>query len=412
MAGRKPVASHPPKAIHNPGRPTIRQSNQTPCRIGVRIAPVSHARCGELPGEAARGNRYTGGRMGGVESFQGTATARSDAPAVARWLLLCAAMVLAMVLIGGITRLTESGLSIVEWQPLVGTIPPLSDADWQALFQKYQTSPQFKQVNRGMTLGEFKSIFWWEYIHRLWGRLIGLVFALPFLWFLARRQIAGALVWKLGGIFALGAAQGAMGWYMVASGLVDRPEVSQYRLTAHLGLALLIYALLLWTAWNLRGARLGDAAPAAMRRGAAGLLILVTVAVLAGGFVAGLDAGLLYNTFPLMEGRLVPPDYLATEPWWRDVFENRATVQFHHRLLGIATLAAAGVYAWRTLGPGTPRPVRRAAAALAHTAALQVALGIATLLLVVPVSLAALHQAGAMALFTAALWLRFVVSRR
>jgi len=349
--------------------------------------------------------------MRNVEPFQNPSRGREETLSVARWLLLCAGMVLAMVLIGGITRLTESGLSIVEWQPLVGTIPPLGDADWQALYQKYQTSPQFAQVNRGMTLAEFKGIFWWEYVHRLWGRLIGLVFALPFLWFLARRRISRAQAWKLGGIFALGGAQGAMGWYMVASGLVDRPEVSQYRLTAHLGLALLIYALLLWTAWGLRGASPSTAAAAALRRDATVLLVLVTVTVLAGGFVAGLDAGLIYNTFPLMEGRLVPPDYLATEPWWRDVFENRATVQFHHRLLGIASLVAAAVLAWRALGAETPRPVRRAAVALAHIAALQVALGVATLLLVVPVPLAALHQAGAMALFTAALWLRFVLSR-
>lgn len=347
--------------------------------------------------------------MSDMGPFQTSHRDRDGTRAVMRWLLLCAAMVFAMVLIGGITRLTESGLSIVEWQPLVGTIPPLTEADWQALYRKYQTSPQFKQVNRSMTLAEFKGIFWWEYIHRLWGRLIGLVFALPFLWFLARRRISGALAWKLGGIFALGAAQGAMGWYMVASGLVDRPEVSQYRLTAHLGLALLIYALLLWTAWGLRTRPARPPAGAALRLGATAVLSLVTVAILAGGFVAGLDAGLIYNTFPLMEGRFVPPDYLTTAPWWRDLFENRATVQFHHRVLGVATVAAAAAYAWRAFGPGTPPPARRGAVALALVAALQASLGIATLLLLVPVSLAALHQAGAMALFTAALWLRFVL---
>jgi cytochrome c oxidase assembly protein subunit 15 len=347
--------------------------------------------------------------MSDVEPLQNSHRDRAGTRAVARWLLLCAATVFAMVLVGGITRLTESGLSIVEWQPLVGTIPPLTEADWQALYQKYQTSPQFKQVNRGMTLAEFKGIFWWEFIHRLLGRLIGLMFALPFLWFLARRRISGTLAWKLGGIFALGVAQGAMGWYMVASGLVDRPEVSQYRLTAHLGLALLIYALLLWTAWGL-SARPPDGGRDGLRLGTTVVLSLVTVTILAGGFVAGLDAGLIYNTFPLMEGQFVPPDYLTTAPWWLDLFENRATVQFHHRVLGIATLIAAVAYAWRAPGAGTP-PVRRPAVALAYIAALQVALGIATLLLVVPVPLAALHQAGAMALFTAALWLRFILKK-
>ncbi|MGQ0677944.1 MAG: COX15/CtaA family protein [Rhodospirillales bacterium] len=339
------------------------------------------------------------------ERIDPTEASADGRPAVARWLFLCAAMVFAMVLIGGVTRLTESGLSIVEWQPLIGAIPPLGEADWQALFRKYQSSPQYRQVNQAMTLPEFKTIFRWEYIHRLWGRLIGLVFAVPFLWFLATRRIAGGLAWKLGGIFALGALQAAMGWYMVASGLVDRPEVSQYRLAGHLGLALLIYALLLWTAWGLGRGAARRPAPAWLRRGATALLILVTATILAGGFVAGLDAGLVYNTFPLMEGRFVPPDYFATLPWWRDPFENRATAQFHHRILGVATLIAAAIYAWRA--PRTDPPsARRAAIALAHLAALQAALGIATLLLVVPLPLAVLHQAGARALVTAALWLR------
>ncbi len=329
---------------------------------------------------------------------------------VAGWLFVCAAMVFAMVLIGGITRLTESGLSIVEWQPLIGAIPPLSEGDWHALFRKYQTSPQFKHVNQAMTLGEFKTIFWWEYIHRLWGRLIGAVFLLPFLWFLLTRRVGGATAWKLGGIFVLGGLQGAMGWYMVASGLVDRPEVSQYRLVAHLGLALLIYALLLWQGLQLvrspSGAR-GFDGKASLETFATVLLTLVTLAFLAGGFVAGLDAGLLYNTFPLMEGRIVPLDYGTMAPWWRDWFENRATVQFHHRVLAIATLAAVLVFAWRALRAGPPPLLRRATIATTHAAVLQVALGIATLLLVVPLSLAVLHQAGALVLFTAALWLRF-----
>jgi len=379
---------------------------------------------------------------------------------VALWLFLCAALVFAMVLIGGITRLTESGLSIVEWQPLIGALPPLSEGDWQALFLKYQTSPQFRHVNQAMTLAEFKAIFWWEYVHRLWGRLIGAVFLVPFLWFLFTRRISGALAWKLGLVFALGALQGAMGWYMVASGLVDRPEVSQYRLVAHLGLALLIYALLLWQALKLYlappslssfvppplagGVKGEGVLPASstraaadsqvrplplapsrpfdqgsggrgdgnLRRAATALLILVSLTFLAGGFVAGLDAGLLYNTFPLMEGKLVPVDYGTMTPWWRDWFENRATVQFHHRVLAIATLLAILGFALRARRTAPPPRLRRVTVALLLLALLQVALGIATLLLVVPVSLAALHQAGALALITAALWLRFELSGR
>ncbi len=339
---------------------------------------------------------------------------------VALWLFLCAAMVFAMVVIGGITRLTESGLSIVEWKPLIGAIPPLSEADWQALFAKYQTSPQYHQVNRSMTVEEFKTIFWWEYIHRLWGRLIGAVFLFPFLWFLARGHVRGGLAAKLGGIFLLGGLQGAMGWYMVASGLVDRPEVSQYRLVAHLGLAVLIYALLFWQGlrlWRasspgqsplpLREGDRGRGNQSALRLGASVLLALIALTMLAGGFVAGLDAGMIYNTFPLMEGRLVPPDYGLLQPWWHDWFENRATVQFHHRVLAIATLIAILLYAWRARPATLPIPIRRATIATVHLALLQVALGIATLLLVVPVSLGAAHQAGAMALLTAALWLRF-----
>jgi len=349
------------------------------------------------------------------------AAARSLRP-VALWIFVCAAMVFAMVVIGGITRLTESGLSIVEWKPLIGAIPPLSEADWQALFAKYQTSPQYHQVNRSMTVDEFKTIFWWEYIHRLWGRLIGAVFLLPFLWFLARGHLRGGLAVRLGGIFGLGGLQGAMGWYMVASGLVDRPEVSQYRLVAHLGLAVLIYALLFWQGLRLWRASSESPLPLApslegkgdkktLRHGATILLALIALTMLAGGFVAGLDAGMIYNTFPLMEGRLVPPDYGLMQPWWHDWFENRATVQFHHRVLAIATLAAILVYAWRARPATQPTAIRRAAIATVHLALVQVVLGIATLLLVVPVSLGAAHQAGAMALLTSALWLRFELRR-
>lgn len=329
-------------------------------------------------------------------------TKRDSLTPVALWLLVCCALIFAMVVIGGITRLTESGLSITEWKPITGTLPPLSEAAWQEEFAKYQRIPQYQQMNAHMTLADFKSIFWWEYIHRLWGRLIGAAFLIPFLWFAVRGKVRGALAWRLGGIFALGALQGGLGWYMVASGLADRINVSPYRLTAHLGLALLIYAAMFWTALDLLR-RSDDALLARHRslwRGALALNGLVFLTILAGGFVAGLRAGMTYNTFPLMDGRLVPAGYLDESPWWINLFENVAAVQFNHRVLAITTLVAAlafWFYAWRSAPTSQGRLLVNA---IGFTAVLQVALGIATLLLVVPVALAALHQAGALALLT------------
>jgi heme a synthase len=330
------------------------------------------------------------------------AAARRDDRSIALWLIACAAMIFVMVVLGGVTRLTESGLSITEWQPIAGIVPPLNDAAWQAEFARYREIPQFRLVHSWMTLADFKTIFFWEWLHRLWGRLIGFTFALPFLWFLARRRIPSGLAPRLVGILALGGAQGLLGWVMVESGLVDRVEVSQYRLVAHLGLAILLYAAIVWTALDL----LRPEAPsvsAGLRRAAAAIVALVFLTLLAGGFVAGLHAGLVYNTFPLMGGSILPPDYLQLHPWWRNWFENVAAVQFNHRLLAMAVLASV-IALWlagrrRDLAA---RP-RRALDALLAAALLQVSLGIATLLLVVPVPLAAAHQAGAVLLFTASL---------
>ncbi len=227
---------------------------------------------------------------------------------VAAWLLACCALVFAIVVVGGVTRLTHSGLSITEWQPIVGTLPPLSDADWDAAFSKYRQTPEYLQVNKGMTLPEFQRIFWWEYFHRLLGRLIGFAFLVPFLWFLARRTIPPGHGVRLAVIFALGAAQGALGWYMVESGLVDDPRVSQFRLTAHLGLAFLIFAAMFWTALSLLApprTRTQVAAPSA-RFCPSRVPLAVFVQVLSGGMVAGIRAGLAYNTFPLMNGAWVP----------------------------------------------------------------------------------------------------------
>jgi len=341
-----------------------------------------------------------------------SATLAGPAPAsagraVASWLLACAVLVGAMVVVGGITRLTHSGLSIAEWQPLVGTVPPLSESDWQALFEKYRATPEYRLVNQGMSLHEFKGIFWWEYVHRLLGRVIGIAFLAPLLWFWWSGRIDRRLAWKLGGIFALGALQGAVGWYMVASGLVDEPRVSHLRLAAHLGLAFLILGAMLWVAFTLLlfpGRVAGGRAAPGDPPLAAIIAALVFLQVLAGALVAGIRAGKAYNTFPLMNGHLVPPETLSLDPWWLNFFNNMATVQLDHRLL--AWLLLAGV-AWLWLrvrrSDAGPR-ARRGAGLLLGLVVVQFALGVATLLLVVPVTLAVAHQGVATLVFAAALY--------
>jgi heme a synthase len=334
------------------------------------------------------------------------ATARPSG-AVGAWLLLCCALVLAMIVVGGVTRLTHSGLSITEWQPIVGALPPLSEADWQQAFDKYKLTPEYREVNKGMSLAAFKGIFWWEYFHRLLGRLIGVVFLLPYLWFLARRAIPEGHRAGLAGIFALGAAQGAMGWYMVQSGLVDDPRVSQFRLTAHLCLAFAIFGAMFWTALSLLVRRSVERRSAARRRAfrfALGVAALVLFMVATGGMVAGIRAGFAYNTFPLMNGAWVPPELLMLDPWWKNFFWNMATVQFDHRLTAYVLVAAVGLLWWKLhrVDDAPPR-ARRAVLLFAALLAVQVGLGIATLLLVVPLHLAATHQAGAVLVFAAAL---------
>lgn len=330
--------------------------------------------------------------------------------AIAIWLFAVAAMVLAMVVIGGVTRLTESGLSIVEWRPVTGALPPLSEQAWQAEFDKYRQFPEYQKINRGMSLAEFKRIFFWEWLHRLWGRLIGLAFFLPFVWFLATRRVPAGLGPTLWGLLILGGLQGVLGWFMVQSGLVDRPSVSQYRLTAHLGLAVLIYAALLWVGWGQWQAARGRAYPdpAAGTRLAAAARVLVPwifLVILSGGFVAGLDAGLAYNTFPLMDGRWVPAGAWSLDPVWRNLFENTITVQFQHRVLAVLTALGVLLLWWRATRLALPGWLAMRAHLLLAAVGLQVTLGILTLVHVVPVPLAAAHQAGAMLLFTAALWL-------
>jgi len=329
----------------------------------------------------------------------------TDRHAVAAWLFACATLVFVMVVVGGVTRLTHSGLSIVEWQPLIGALPPLSDQAWQELFAKYRETPEFRLVNFDMDLDGFKRIFWWEYLHRLLGRVIGLVYFLPFVWFLARRRLARRLAWQLAAIFVLGALQGGMGWYMVMSGLIEDPRVSHFRLTAHLGLALLIFAAELWVALSLVGTARERGSGARPLAGVALVLVAVVfLMALSGGFVAGLRAGKAYNTFPLMNGHLIPPEILMLEPWWRNFLYNMATVQFVHRSIAWLLIFAVPWFWWRAMRARLDAGPRLACHALLLALGLQVALGIATLLKGVPVALGAAHQGGAVVVLATALW--------
>jgi cytochrome c oxidase assembly protein subunit 15 len=333
---------------------------------------------------------------------------------IAIWLLACCALVFAMVVVGGVTRLTESGLSIVEWQPIVGTMPPLNQKDWDELFEKYHQTPQYKKVNLGMSLDEFKGIFWWEYFHRLLGRVIGLAFFIPFLYFIVKKAIDRPLGLKLTGIFLLGGLQGGMGWYMVKSGLVDNPHVSQYRLTAHLGLAFLIYAAMFWVALELlspTGPSHGNIRLRALRRFSVWITSLIFIMILSGGFVAGIRAGLAYNTFPLMNGHFIPPEIFMLEPWYRNFFDNMATVQFDHRMIAWTLAILVPVFWYRSRSLPLSGSARLACSLLLIMLAIQISLGISTLLLVVPLPLAAAHQAGALLLFTAALWVNHQLRR-
>jgi cytochrome c oxidase assembly protein subunit 15 len=330
-------------------------------------------------------------------------TSDSHARAIRLWLYAVAALVLAMVLVGGATRLTESGLSITEWKPVMGVLPPLSQGAWQAAFEKYQAIPQYREMNSGMSLDAFKTIYWWEWTHRLLGRVIGAAYLLPFLFFLWRGWVAPSLRPRLWFIFGLGALQGAVGWWMVASGLAERVEVSQYRLATHLLLACLIYVALIWAAWRM-GERAAPPLPGRIRAGAFGLLVLVLAQIYLGALVAGLRAGYAYNTWPLIDGALVPDTarLFFETPLWRNVFENILTVQFDHRMLAYAIFALALLHAIDVGRAVKNGPARAGAFVLFAAVILQVALGIATLMLVVPLLLALAHQALAMLVLTAA----------
>ena len=338
------------------------------------------------------------------------AAAHRTSPAAARlepvrvWLYLVAALVLLMVSVGGATRLTGSGLSITEWQPIMGAVPPFSEAAWQEAFEKYRQIPQYRLINRGMSLSAFKAIYWWEWTHRFLARLVGAAFLLPFLYFLATGRLARSLMPKLAAIFALGGLQGFIGWYMVSSGLVHRTEVSQYRLALHLSLAVAIFGAVLWVALSLGPRHAAAPSTPWQRAGAASIAALVFVQIVAGGFVAGLKAGFGYNTWPLIEGRLVPHGLGAMSPWWVNLFENALTVQFNHRLLAYAIALVVFWHVSVLMRGASANAARVSGLALAWAVLAQIGLGIWTLLAHVPLALGLAHQAVAVALLGIALW--------
>ena len=351
------------------------------------------------------------------------ASSKAVSRPVGVWLLFLAACVFVMALIGAITRLTGSGLSMVEWHPVTQMIPPLGEVQWQRAFALYQASPQYNMVNHGMSLAEYRHIYFWEWLHRLWGMTMGIVFAAGGLWLGYRgyftRQILpqrpGKWAVIFAGLFLLGLAQGRIGWFMVQSGLEARPLVSHYRLAMHLTTALTLYAALLWSGLSLvfptpllaqetlqsRG----------LRRHALIALLLVILTMSWGAFVAGLQAGLVYNTFPLMGGGIAPPDLLFLHPAWLNFFENHGAVQFTHRVLAVTTLLTLLALWLRSHRADVPKPVRTIAAVTALAALGQVGLGISTLLLMVPVPLAALHQAGAIMVLTLVITYLFALRR-
>lgn len=339
---------------------------------------------------------------------------RAAAPAAVRaWLFFVAGLVFLMVMVGGATRLTDSGLSITEWQPILGAIPPLTDADWQEAFAKYKQIPEYREINRGMSLEAFKVIFWWEWAHRFLGRVIGLAFALPLAFFWLTGRLPRGLALPLVGLFALGGLQGAIGWYMVQSGLTEGVDVSPYRLALHLTLAIVILALLVWTALGIDTGRDRDTVRldplgASCRRRAALIIGLLFVQVIAGAFVAGHKAGLAYNTWPLMGDRLIPEGLVTLSPWWLNPFENITTIQFNHRMLAYLIVAIGLWHAWSVWRRADDGRQRVTAVLLGAGLVGQAVLGIATLLAVtdakIPIGLGVAHQAGAAALVALAVW--------
>ncbi|MEQ9517812.1 MAG: COX15/CtaA family protein [Parvibaculum sp.] len=330
--------------------------------------------------------------------------------AISIWLLCVAALVALIVVVGGATRLTDSGLSITEWKPVTGAIPPLSQEVWEEEFAKYQLIPEYIRINRGMSLDEFKSIYWWEWGHRFLGRLVGLVFFVPFMVFVLTKRVERSLLPHLAAMFVLGGMQGVLGWYMVMSGLTERVDVSQYRLAAHLGLAFFVFGYLFWAALSLWRRELPQRPGFQGReRIVVGLGVLIYLQIIAGAFVAGLDAGFAFNTWPLMDGDFIPRHLYPYSPFWVSLFEDVRTVQFNHRMFAYLITALIVAYWWRSRGD--TGEARRSGHLLLGALGLQVVLGIVALLSVVQIHVALMHQFGAVVLLTTVLYHHDVVRR-
>ena len=329
---------------------------------------------------------------------------------IAYWLFFCAAVIFGMILLGGVTRLTNSGLSMVDWKPLIGIVPPLSEADWQHMFFKYQQFPEYQKINMGMSLEAFKSIFMYEYLHRVLGRLIGVIFILPFLFFYFTKRIKAGLTPKLLIMLLGGGFQGLLGWYMVKSGLVDKPDVSQYRLTAHLGAAVLIYSFILWTAFGLVSPK--SSQPSQLKTFAYSLSGLIFLMILSGGLVAGTKAGYAYPTWPLMGDSFIPAGLYSMSPGWLAAFEDITTIQFNHRIFAYVIVALVLTFAAKALKSDIQGPAKIGLFFMLGFLVLQVTLGISTLIFYVPVPVAAAHQVGAVALLSASLFVSHCFSNR
>jgi cytochrome c oxidase assembly protein subunit 15 len=327
---------------------------------------------------------------------------------IAYWLFFCAAVIFGMILLGGVTRLTSSGLSMVDWKPIMGVIPPMTQADWQEMFLKYQQFPEYQKINVGMSLEDFKPIFMYEYLHRVLGRLIGVIFIVPFLFFYFSRRIKTGLTPKLVIMLVGGGCQGLLGWYMVKSGLVDNPHVSQYRLTAHLGAAVLIYGFILWTAFGL--VLTARAQPVELQRFSMGISALIYLMILSGGLVAGTHAGNAYSTWPLMGDSFVPAGLYAMTPAWLSAFEDITTIQFNHRMFAYLIVALVVAFAIRAFRFGVVGRLKVGIFCLIGLLGMQVTLGISTLIFYVPIPVAAAHQVGAVALLTASLFISHCLS--
>ena len=329
---------------------------------------------------------------------------------IAWWLIICAAVIFGMILLGGVTRLTDSGLSMVDWKPIRGVIPPITQADWQAMFLKYQQFPEYRKTNFNMTLEQFKPIFMYEYLHRMLGRFIGIIFVLPFLFFYFTKRIVPGLTPRLLVMLVLGGSQGVLGWYMVKSGLVDNPHVSQYRLTAHLGMAVFIYGFIFWTVLDLLAPVASQ--PKHLKRFAYSLSGLIFLMILSGGLVAGTRAGIPYPTWPLMGDSFIPPGLYSLQPFWLSAFEDMLTIQFNHRMFAYLIVGLVCTFAYQALKSDLQGSLKVGIYCFIGLLFLQVSLGISTLIFYIPVPIAAAHQVCAVALLSASLFVSHSFTRQ